>query len=271
MTAWIVLYVGIFSLASTKLPNYILPAYPALAIVTAYFYQHWMHHPHSVHRGLLRIGIGTLPAVGLIALAGLPLAGSWKWNGQTLLDRVELAPEIQSHLIGVGLLGIPLLVGGIATLIFSERNKPAAAMASLAGTSVFTMLGIWNLAAPQVAQYQTNGQVGKAIQEMAIADDFTVAQFGYFPPSLAFYIGQHVDSVKNPHQANRFLNHSASRLLITTSEKYDQLKAHLSEQVNVIGHVKRFPESGEIVILHKASTATAKTTRQPVPTDTTLQ
>ena len=45
VTAWIVLYVGIFSLASTKLPNYILPAYPALAIVAAYFYQHWIDHP----------------------------------------------------------------------------------------------------------------------------------------------------------------------------------------------------------------------------------
>jgi len=271
VTAWIVLYVGIFSLASTKLPNYILPAYPALAIVAAYFYQHWIDHPHSVHRGLLRIGIGTLPAVGLIALAGLPLAGSWRWNGQTLLDRVELAPEIQSHLIGVGLFGIPLLVGGIATLIFSERNKPAAAMVSLAGTSVFTMLGIWNLAAPQVAQYQANGQVGKAVHAMAISDEVTVAQFGYFPPSLAFYIGQHVDSLKNPHQASRFLDHSASRLLITTSDKYDQLKATLSDQVNVIGRVNRFPEPGKIVILHKAGTTAASTARQPIKTGTTVQ
>src|SRR5207245_11270297 len=38
---WFAVYFVFFSLAGTKLPNYILPVYPPLAILTARFLQRW--------------------------------------------------------------------------------------------------------------------------------------------------------------------------------------------------------------------------------------
>jgi 4-amino-4-deoxy-L-arabinose transferase-like glycosyltransferase len=38
---WIGVYVGLFSLAKTKLPSYVTPCYPALALATGCFVDRW--------------------------------------------------------------------------------------------------------------------------------------------------------------------------------------------------------------------------------------
>src|SRR5262249_43995344 len=48
LACWIIVIVGFFTLAGTKLPNYVLPAYPALALLTACVLHRWITIPQSV-------------------------------------------------------------------------------------------------------------------------------------------------------------------------------------------------------------------------------
>lgn len=251
VVCWAGVYLVIFSLASTKLPNYVLPAYPALAILLAYFCQYWIDNPMQVHRAWPRIALTILSAVGLAVLIGLPLAGTLQWSGQTLLDRVGLAHDVQSHLIWLGLVGAPAAIGGLIALYFAEQKRASAAVISVAWTSALTMIVLWNYAAPQVANYQVNRRVGEAIRKWAEQDNAAISEFGYFPPSLAFYVKQRIESCPDPGATQMFLEEPGPKLLITTSDQFDVMKGSLQSDVEVLERVDRFPERGQIVILRK--------------------
>tara|TARA_Y100001933_G_scaffold262885_1_gene322321 strand:- start:291 stop:2132 length:1842 start_codon:yes stop_codon:yes gene_type:complete len=259
LACWAGIYVCIFSLASTKLPNYILPACPAMAIMMGAFLQSWIKNPGSLRPALRRICVGSLPIVGLLILAGLPLAGVWQWDGQTILDRVGLTPEIQSHLIWVGLAGIPLLAGGIITTIYAEKGRSKPALTTLAWTSVVTLLCVWNFAAPQVGQYQTNGIVGKTLRETTLPGQFEIGHLEYFPPSLSFYSQRPINRLHSPKQAVKFLADPQPRLLITTAENYPVMENNLGSALQIVGRANRFPKAGEILILSTARSRQATT------------
>ncbi len=263
VTCWAGVYLVIFSLASTKLPNYVLPAYPALAMLMAYFYQYWIENPTKVHRAWPRIAVSILVAVGGIVLIGLPLAGLLRFGGHTLLDRVGLAQDVQSQLMWLGPVGIPACAGGIAALYYAEHKRITAAVSSIAWASALTMLVLWNYAAPQVAAYQINGRVGAAIRNHIETEDVAISAFGYFPPSLAFYVRQRIDCCHDSETTHQFLDDSGARLLITTSDRYDELKPDLSDDTEILERLDRFPERGEIVILRRSNSSHARTAQSP--------
>ena len=57
LACWIGVYVLFWSLISTKFPHYVLPAYPALALMTAAFLDGWF----ATRRGPERHGCGARP------------------------------------------------------------------------------------------------------------------------------------------------------------------------------------------------------------------
>ena len=65
LACWIVVFVGFFSLAGTKLPNYILPAYPALALATACYVDRWITDPASIRSIWIKLSFASLLVVGL--------------------------------------------------------------------------------------------------------------------------------------------------------------------------------------------------------------
>lgn len=98
LLCWIAAYVVPFSFFATKLPNYIAPVYPALAILTARFLIQWMRGEVNPRRwfwwaavaGLALTGIAFL--VGFIVLSGVvsldvkgmrlfPGLETWAWVG----------------------------------------------------------------------------------------------------------------------------------------------------------------------------------------------
>ena len=58
LVAWFVAYLAVFSAAATKLPNYIFPLYPALAILTARFLIAWRDRALATPRWVMAAGVG---------------------------------------------------------------------------------------------------------------------------------------------------------------------------------------------------------------------
>src|SRR5437660_8722558 len=70
LVCWAVVYVGFFSLAQTKLPNYILPAYPPLALLTARFLDRWRVGAARPARWIMPLALGYLALVGVVSAVG---------------------------------------------------------------------------------------------------------------------------------------------------------------------------------------------------------
>ena len=102
LICWFAAYLVVFSIAATKLPNYVLPLYPALAILTARTLIQWGDRhiqPAAWVAATSAIGIaliGVVTSVGLLVAGGTlpvpfakvqPLAGleQWAWLGLLLV------------------------------------------------------------------------------------------------------------------------------------------------------------------------------------------
>ena len=106
LLCWVAVYVGVFSLASTKLPSYVTPCYPALAVLAGTFLQRW--RTAVEFRSLwLNAGFGNLILVGLLVSIGLPIAANYFLPGVAWL----------------GLLGAIPLAGGTAAVWFQRRQR----------------------------------------------------------------------------------------------------------------------------------------------------
>ena len=143
LLCWILAYVVPFSFFATKLPNYIAPVYPALAILTARFFVQWMRREVAPRRwfwwaavaGLSLTGVAFL--VGFVILSGripvdirgmrtFPGLENWAWIGLFPLtaavvtawairtDRRPLVP-IAFSVAACGLIGFT--AGGAALVI----------------------------------------------------------------------------------------------------------------------------------------------------------
>jgi 4-amino-4-deoxy-L-arabinose transferase-like glycosyltransferase len=148
LLCWISLFVVFWSLIRTKLPHYVLPAYPALALLTACFIDRWLTEPSSLGRWWLRnawismilVGVGMmialpivaakfLPGEGILGLVGLVpfLGGVWCWwntvhqrHRQAVVGFVVMAVVFLASLFGFAALRVdryqnaPLLLADIA-------------------------------------------------------------------------------------------------------------------------------------------------------------
>ena len=165
---------AMFELVPTKLPHYILPVYPALAILAAL----WAlapREPSSRWEPVLRwtaavqfaLGAGALVAATIV-LPRLYGAGTLWW------------------LIALGALGGVLALGA---LIASLRgmNRLAAAFACAAALVFYPALTAG--AAPRLERLWVSPRAAAAVASLSQPDDPPPALAGYDEPSLVFLLG----------------------------------------------------------------------------------
>jgi 4-amino-4-deoxy-L-arabinose transferase-like glycosyltransferase len=248
LASWIMVFVGFFSAAATKLPNYVLPAYPALALATGCLIHRWLTRPEGVHRWWPRLSFGSLALVGCITAISMPLVAKGSIHGRLILEQLGVSTELTGEIAMTGWLGVILVVGGTAGIVLAERQRTNAAMLGLAITAVIFCMSLFAGIAVRVDRHQPSPIVAAAIREHSVGDP-QIAQFGYFRPSLVYYTDSRVEACKTPQRLIEFLQQSTSSFAITTNEQYDRVAAQLPADVTVIDKCAEFPRRGEVLIL----------------------
>lgn len=253
VSCWAGVYLVIFSVASTKLPNYVLPAYPALAIMVARYVAMWVTAPQMIHRGWLQTGWVLLSVVGLLLLIGFPAAGTVGWEGKTLLDRLKIDPAIQTTFRWLGVIGLPLLVGGLVGWLMVLRNRAVGAIYTFAVTAASMLVIFWQFVAPAIDRFQTPQLIAREVSQSSEYRNSTVAVVGYFRPSMVFYLGRPIVFCTDQDQAIAVSNANESLVLIAPQEHYEQMKARMQKEMDVVQRVAKFPQQGELLILREQS------------------
>jgi 4-amino-4-deoxy-L-arabinose transferase-like glycosyltransferase len=248
LAGWIVVYMAFFSLAATKLPSYILPTYPALALATGCFIDRWLTLPGSVHRWWPRLSFGSLLVIGALAAVALPAMAHVSFHGRSILERIGISTNLVDDVALAGWLGVILALGGAICLILAERARRYAAITVLACTAM--AFGVTLLAdmAVRLDRHQSSPIVAEKIRDNS-SGAIQVGQYGYLPPSLVYYMDQRIAACNTPQRAVRFLQDSMNSFVVTTDEKYAELQALLPADVVVIDQCARFPRRGSVMIL----------------------
>jgi 4-amino-4-deoxy-L-arabinose transferase-like glycosyltransferase len=166
-----------FSLSQSKLHAYILPMFPALALIIG---------KHLAERGGVRMEILSMGLGGILLLTAAALLHL----GASQNTPVEILYDYRPWLIGAGLL---LLAGALAAYGMARRNQvPALTVVALVSLLAFQTA---SQGYQSINQTRSSRELANAIRPL-LNPDSPVFSVQVYPQSLPFYLGQTLTLVK---------------------------------------------------------------------------
>jgi 4-amino-4-deoxy-L-arabinose transferase-like glycosyltransferase len=198
LLCWLAVYFVACSAAATKLPHYIAPAYPALALLTARLLTRWAANELTLPKWVIPTGLVGFAVTGLSVVVGLLVGG-----GVIPLSgpQVRTFPGLGAWAwVGV----FPLLSAAAGWWFWRKGNRPAVVGVPAAGTVLF--VAVLSAFAPQAVDEK------KAVKELVresgarVHDrEARVASLDYTQPSVTFYTARRVERLQSADAAAEFL------------------------------------------------------------------
>ncbi len=224
LLAWIGIWIAAFTLAGTKLPHYVLPAYPALALLFGAFVEGWVSRSAETNRRWLQASWGILCVVGVGILIVMPLVAQRYAPGEEVL----------------GLIGLLPLCGGLWGYWATENERRHQAAMILSGVAVLFPLAVMAWGAVRIDRHQKSHVVAGWLQELAPGAQPRLATMGCFEASLAYYCDNTIRKVSDSDVAELFAPGMTNAFLITTDRRLAKSPQPLPAGVVVLRETPRF-------------------------------
>lgn len=249
VSAWASVYLFVFSIASTKLPSYVIPAYPALALIAAHYIAGWRSYQRPSDRVWQLVGWACMGLVGLILIAG-PWMLTWPTDSGTWMDRLELDRQAQQTIRWVSVLGIPLLLGGGFGWWMRVRNRVRPMIVGYVATALAMMLLFWQILVPLADQHQTPQEVAGWLRTAREhGPTKSVAVLSYFRPSMVYYSGGPVRFCTSPEELLHSIAADPRSILVVSDAAFESLHAQLPPEYRIVERYPSFPQKGNMLIL----------------------
>lgn len=241
LSCWAGLYVVFFSLASTKLPNYVMPAYPALAIATGCWLDRLLAQQLATDVRWMRRATASL------AVVGLGIIGAFLWAAQTYIPGDSV----------VALVGVTPMLAGIVTYWLTRRAQLQRSLITFGVAAIVFAVSALGLAVQRIDNHQRTIELLTQIQSLSNGPP-SIAAFRYFRPSWVFYYGQPIKEYFEPEEIQQFFTGSPDGFLITNEKQLPKLKKAFPAGLDIVSRVPQFLKKGEIIVVRQpAATARA--------------
>lgn len=247
LLSWIACYVGFFTIAATKLPNYVVPCYPALAIVTATWLIQVVDRHANIRIWHLWTGFSASALLGLGITVGLTIAASW------ILDIHNF----------VALPGIVMIVGGLTCLTMLYQKQVGRSVLSFVVTALCFTASATIHTGIQVNGAQEGPHFARFIHERvhpASQEAPKIGTFAYFPPSLVYYLGHPVYRPGGIQQLQEFFAQGGDAVVMTRAN-YEKHLSELPQDVTILAKQQRFLRTDQEIVLVGRATEIAEGNR----------
>jgi 4-amino-4-deoxy-L-arabinose transferase-like glycosyltransferase len=234
LVCWAGVWIGVFSLAGTKLPSYVLPAYPAVALMSAAFVDRWLKHPACAPRWLMTVAWGSLALVGAGMLVALPLAARRFMPGEEL----------------IGLVGLIPLVGGLAAIFLQSRSAANRVIAVVSATAILLSVSLFAGATVSASRHHNSAALVELSRENGRVQ---LATFAHPESSVVYYAFDRVQQLTDLADVERFFERAPDACLITNSERWEELQSHLPPDIAVVARQPRFLKGGEVLLVRRST------------------
>jgi 4-amino-4-deoxy-L-arabinose transferase-like glycosyltransferase len=237
--SWAITWIGAFSLAGTKLPGYIWPAYPALALATAIYLADWVDQRTGWEQRLFRyltadavllIGWGSLACVGAGFLIGLPLVAR------------QFAPGTE----WLGLIGLLLIIAAVLAVVLQHRQRRRDSLVVLTATAVLFLGFLGGVVAVQLARHQGTGTLLANLPPQARQGSW--ASLHPARPSLVFYTGGQVADLPDIEAGIAHLEMSSHARLVVQTSVLEELLPLLPTDCQILGEKPASFDPGLVVV-----------------------
>jgi 4-amino-4-deoxy-L-arabinose transferase-like glycosyltransferase len=239
---WIAIYLVFFSLAATKLPNYILPIYAPLALLTARFLERWCRRLIQPPGWALNVSLACVGLMGVGTTFAVLAAAGW-------IDLPKLRERLLPGLAPWAFLGPLLLVGATAAWWCQRRQQPVGSAVSVAATALF-FTGA--LAAAGILALDRHKAPRPLVQISGARQTETEVRVGcyqYFQPSLVFYCRREVHQLFSDDKALEFLRCPLPAYLFVPAEVWANLEKRAAFPTYLLGRHYDLYRHCEVVVV----------------------
>jgi 4-amino-4-deoxy-L-arabinose transferase-like glycosyltransferase len=219
--SWILVYFIFFSLAGTKLPNYILPMYAPLAVLTARFLERWRTGAVQPATWAVHAGIASIALCGLLTILVFLVAGG----------TVRL-PILQGwHLPGLSigsLLGLLPLTGAAAAWWCLSKGRRHGLVVSITASSILFIGSLVAWGSVALDGYKAPRALVQTAHAQQTDQDIRVGCYQYFQPSLVFYCRREVQRLESEEQVRDFLRCPLPVYLFVPATVWEKLETRIS-------------------------------------------
>jgi 4-amino-4-deoxy-L-arabinose transferase-like glycosyltransferase len=251
---WVAVWVGGFSASATKLPNYVLPAYPAAALLVAAAGVAAARRGPWAHPAWMAAGVVSLALGGVITAAAVLVA-----------ERFGLTGAAPAALVGL----VPMIG---AAFLWHWRREPLQAIAALAATGlVFTGLAVGPAAAHIAGANALPGLVEEAHRHAG--GHARLGTFTQVTPNVVYYAHGHVTSWQAHQQDDcvRFLSSGPDAVVLVRADDFPSLSAGLPEGVGVIGRSRPLFHAHDFLLVGTHTNSTARIDRPTAALESTIR
>jgi 4-amino-4-deoxy-L-arabinose transferase-like glycosyltransferase len=172
LVAWLAFIFFFFSYSSSKLPGYILPVFPALALLTSLYLE-------QASRRQRMVGAGLLVLIGAATMAAMPFLPRFTGGGSD----AALMVTAQPWALGAGFCAF---AGGLAALIYARQLRRDLAVLAMA-LAGFLFVELLLAGFQPFSRYRAGLDLAPRIRAELRADT-TIYSVGTYEQSLSFYL-----------------------------------------------------------------------------------
>jgi hypothetical protein len=242
LACWIGVYFVFFSLSQTKLPGYILPIYPAVALLMGHYLERWRRGATEPARSGMNVslacwallGVGT--AVGLLVMSGtveLPLL------------RGRRFPGLEA---GAYLGALPLL-GAAAAWLCLRRQTRNGVLLSLGSSAVLFVAAaaIWFTAA--LDDFKAPRALVEEAQARHDREEVHIGCYEWYQPSLVFYCRREVELLPHECDALAHLECPLPAFLFLPAPAWERLESKVATPCRLVARHWDLYRNCEVVVI----------------------
>jgi 4-amino-4-deoxy-L-arabinose transferase-like glycosyltransferase len=242
LVCWIAVYFVFFSISRTKLPNYILPIYPAVALLIGWYLQGWRRGELVVPRWLISLSLGCWALVGVGTSVGL-LAASGVIELSLLKGRSLPGLEV-----GVFLGLLPVLGAGAAWLCW-KREATVGMLGALSASAVLFVFSLMTWGAAALDAHKAPRTLVAQADAKQLHREVRIGCYGWYQPSLVFYCEREVQQLLSEQQALEFLRSPLEVYLFVPIQIWEGLEGKVSGPSRLLARQRCLYRNCEVVVI----------------------
>lgn len=243
LICWFLTFLVFFSAAATKLPNYIGPLYPAIALLTARFLIRWRDGSVALPRWVMPVGLTGIGIVGGVTAIGLAIAG-----GAIPLSGANMRtfPGLENWAV-IG--AVPLL--GLIVMIWQYRQNRRPGFVNTLAVMAVVYVGLIAAFPPVVMdQYKAAKELATEAGAIRPHEEIRLGSVQFFPESLVFYAQRRVEKLHNIHEISDFLATPRPGLIFVPKPLWEeQLAGKLAPRHRIVASRYDFLKNAEILVV----------------------
>jgi 4-amino-4-deoxy-L-arabinose transferase-like glycosyltransferase len=242
LVCWFAVYFVFFSHASTKLPNYILPLYPAAAVLTACLLDRWRRGEVALPAWVMRTSLACLALLGAGVGVGL-LVVSGVVRGPVPPGRALPGLEVFA---AAGLLWVAAAAAGGWCLL---RGRPAGVIVALGVAAVGFSAVAAGWGAAVADRHKAARPLARALPPDQTRRDVRVAAYGWFQPSVVFYCRREVSRLNDPWRVLELLRGPLPAYVFLRAADWDAFQLFFRTPYRLVARHHDLYDGGEVVLV----------------------